>query len=172
MATEKDRLASVVHYVIARCDPQKLGATKLNKVLWFADVLYYRRHGRTLTGVDNYMKQQFGPVQRNMLGVLAELKRDGKIIERAGDTPVGFRREYIWLKEPDLSQFKADEIDLLNAVMERICDGESAKSISEKSHDALWDETEIGAPMPIRAGAVVPAEITAEAVKWAQDAFA
>jgi hypothetical protein len=167
-----DRLASVTHYIIARCDPAKLGATKLNKILWFADVFYYRRHGRTITGADDYMKQQFGPVPKNMLGALAELKRDGKIVERAGETSVGFRREYIWLKEPDLTPFKADEIDTLNEVMDWICNDESARSISDKSHDVLWDETEIGSPMPVGAGAVSPAEITADAVEWAKNAFA
>jgi|ERR1035437_3686507 hypothetical protein len=172
MAPNQDRLSSVTHYVIARCDPAKLGATKLNKVLWFADVFYYRRHGRTITGADNYMKQQYGPVQRNMLGVLDELKREGKIVERPSETPVGIRREYVWLKEPDLTPFKADEIDMLNEVMDWICGSESAKSISDKSHDVLWDETEIGAAMPVPAGAVFPAEITAEAVEWAKSALA
>ncbi len=172
MASNQDRLSSVTHYIIARCDPAKLGATKLNKILWFADVSYYRRHGRTITGADNYMKQQFGPVQRNMLGVLDKLKQEGKIAERPTETPVGFRREYVWLEEPDLTQFKADEVDLLNEVMDWICNGESAKSISDKSHDALWDETEIGAPMSVPAGAVFPGEITAEAVEWAKSAFA
>jgi hypothetical protein len=79
----------VTHYIIARCDPTKLGATKLKKVLWFADVMYYRHHGRTITGVDNYVKRQFGPVQRTMLGVLDELKRHQKIAERPVETPVG-----------------------------------------------------------------------------------
>lgn len=172
MPSNQDRLSSVTHYVIARCDPARLGATKLNKVLWFADVFYYRRHGRTITGADNYMKQQFGPVQRNMLGVLNELKQEGKIAERPSETPVGFRREYIWLKEPDLTAFKADEIDMLNEVMDWICGSESARSISDKSHDVLWDETEIGSSMSVAAGAVFPAEITAEAVEWAKPAFA
>lgn len=172
MASNQDRLPSVTHYVIARCDPAKLGATKLNKILWFSDVLYYRRHGRTITGADNYVKQQFGPVQKNMLGVLDELKRDGKIVERTSDTPLGFRREYVWLKEPDLTTFTAEEIDVLIEVMDWICNDETAKSVSEKSHDALWDETEIGESMPVRAGAVVPAEITPEAVEWAKSAFA
>jgi hypothetical protein len=172
VASNQDRLLCVTHYIIKRCDPAKLGATKLNKVLWFADVIYYRRHGRTITASDNYIKQQFGPVQKNMLGVLSELKREGKIVERTGDTPVGFRREYVWLKEPDLTPFRADEIDVLNEVMDWICDSESAKSVSDKSHDGLWDETEIGASMPVRAGAVVPAEITLEAVEWAKNAFA
>lgn len=171
MASNQDRLRCVTHYVIARCDPAKLGATKLNKVLWFADVIYYRRHGSTITDSDNYVKQQFGPVQRNMLDVLSELKREGKIVERTGATPVGFRREYVWLKEPDLTSLKADQIDVLNEVMDWICGSESARSISDRSYDGLWDETEIGASMPVRAGAVVPAEITFEAIEWAKSAF-
>ena len=32
-----NRLAELLHYLIWRCDPSKLGATKLNKILFFAD---------------------------------------------------------------------------------------------------------------------------------------
>jgi hypothetical protein len=172
MASNQNRLSDVTHYVIERCEPAKLGAIRLNKILWYSDVLYYRHHGRTITGADNYVKQQYGPVQKNMLGVLDQLKREGKVVERKCDTPVGIRREYISLKEPDLEPFTADEIDVLNKVMDWICDEETAKSISDRTHDALWDETEIGGLLPVRAGAVVPAEITVEAVEWAKNAFA
>jgi hypothetical protein len=159
--------------VIARCNPQKLGATKLNKVLWFSDVVYYRRHGETITGTDEYVKLQHGPVPRNMVAVLEGLKREAKIIERKAEPFVGYqRREFIWTKEPDIRSLEAEEVDVLNEVMDWICDGESARSISDKSHDVLWEETEIGAPMPVRAAAALPAEITPEAVEWARDAFA
>jgi len=40
-APNPDRLAAMAHYVIARCAPEELGATKLNKVLWFTDVFHY-----------------------------------------------------------------------------------------------------------------------------------
>ncbi len=56
--------------------------------------------------------------------------------------------------------------------MEWICAGESAKSISDKSHDILWEEIEIGAPMSIGAASIVPAEITIEDVEWAKSALA
>jgi hypothetical protein len=172
MASNQDRLSLVTHYVIARCQPEKLGATKLNKVLWFSDVAYYRRHGRTITGAEVYVKRQHGPVPGNMVAVLEGLKSDGAIIERKAEPFAGYqRREFVWVKEPDLRSLDAEEVDILNEVMDWICDGESAKSISDKSHDALWDETEIGAAMPVRAAAVFPAEITAEAIEWARDAF-
>jgi hypothetical protein len=131
---------------------------------------------RPLRAPDHRLRQRCKaanwPRAERICSASSELKREGKIVERTGDTPVGFRREYVWLKEPDLTPFLADEIDVLNEVMDWICDSESAKSVSDKSHDGLWDETEIGASMPVRAGAVVPAEITLEAVEWAKNAFA
>ncbi len=41
---------TVIHYVISHTEPEKLGAVKLNKVMWRADVEHYRRYGKTITG--------------------------------------------------------------------------------------------------------------------------
>jgi hypothetical protein len=58
MASNQNRLAGVTHYVIERCEPAKLGATRLNKILWYSDVLYYRHHGCTITGAGGSHGQQ------------------------------------------------------------------------------------------------------------------
>lgn len=171
MASNNDRLAGTAHYVIARSQPEKLGAIKLNKVLWYADLIFYRRHGRTITGAETYVKRQYGPVPDRIVPTIAALEQAGKIFTRNTETPVGIRREFLWMQKPDLGQFGPEEIDVLNEVMEWICDGESAKSISEKTHDALWDETEIGGHIPVGAGAIQAAEITPQAVDWARGAF-
>jgi hypothetical protein len=168
---QDERLARVAHYVIAHCPPEKLGATKLNKVLWYSDVLFYRASGRSITGGEAYEKRQFGPVPKNINGVLRALRAEGKIQERSSPTPAGSRREFLWVQHPDLDGFEPEEIDTLRDVMAWICDGESAVSISEKTHDALWDETEIGLDISVRAGAIFPAEITPEAIQWAKGAF-
>jgi hypothetical protein len=170
-AAASARLSEVAHYVIAHCAPEKLGATKLNKVLWYSDVLFYRLHGRTITGQEAYEKRQFGPVPKNINGILHGLKAAGKIQERQNPTPAGPRREFVWLEPAAISNFSAEEVDILRDVMSQICDGHSAASISELTHDALWDETEIGQDMSVRAGAVLPAEITPEAIQWAKGAF-
>ena len=170
--TTNPRLATIVHYVIARSDPEKLGATKLNKVLWYADIVFYRRHGKTLTGEDTYIKRQFGPVPSAITPTLETLRRDGKILERTVETPAGNRRQFLWLEQPDLATLNSEEIDVIHEVMDWICNNESAKSISDKTHDALWQETEIGAPMSVRAASIVSAEISPEAIEWAKKAFA
>ena len=82
------------------------------------------------------------------------------------------RREFLWIQKPDVKSFEPEEIDVLHDVIDWICNDESAKSISAKTHDALWDETEIGGHMSVKAGAVVPNEISPEAIEWAKAQFA
>ena len=171
MAPNQDRLSAVTHYVIAHCTPEKLGATKLNKVLWYADVIFYRLHGRTITGEEAYEKRQFGPVPKNINGILRTLQSAGKIKERINPTPVGARREFVWLEPPPVEKLTAEEVDVLRDVMQQVCDGHSATTISDATHDALWDETEIGQDMSVKAGAIVPGEITPDAIAWAKEAF-
>ena len=168
----QDRLSATAHYIIARSQPDKLGAIKLNKVLWFADLIAYRRTGKTITGSDKYVKRQFGPVPDGIVPTINRLERDKKIIVRHVETPVGPRREFLWIEQPDIKAFEPDEIDVLHDVIDWICNDESAKSISAKTHDALWEETEIGDHMSVKAGAVMPSEISPEAVAWAKAQFA
>lgn len=172
MNTNRQRLMDTAHYVIARSAPDKLGAIKLNKVLWYADVFFFRRHGRTITGAETYIKRQFGPVPRDIIPTLRALEEDQKVFSRKAETPAGTRHEYLWLKRPDLQAFDPEEIDVLHEVIDWICDNETALSISNKTHDALWEETEIGEEMSIRAAAIEPAEISPDAMKWAKAAFA
>jgi len=167
----QDRLSTTTLYVIARSQPDKLGAVKLNKVLWYADLIAYRRTGKTITGSETYIKRQFGPVPDGIVSALKQLEREHRILIRNVDTPSGERREFLWLEQPDVKSFSPQEIDVLNEVMDWICNDESAKSISEKTHDALWEETEIGARISVRAGAIVPAEVSPEAITWAKSAF-
>lgn len=166
------RLSTTAHYVIARSQPDKLGAVKLNKVLWYADLIAYRRTGKTITGSNTYVKRQYGPVPDGIVQTIRQLEKDQKIFIRKTETPTGERREFLWLKKPNIRSFSPEEVDVLHEVMDWICNDESAKSISDKTHDALWDETEIGGHMSVRAGSIVAAEISPEAIAWAKSAFA
>lgn len=42
MAYNAEKFKALVHYICWKVeDPRQLGATKLNKILWFSDVLTY-----------------------------------------------------------------------------------------------------------------------------------
>ena len=161
------RTKEVAHYVIARARPDRLGATKLNKIMWIADLAAYRQLGKTITGQKSYRKMQYGPVPNDIVAALAALKAEGKVHERSADTPSGPRREFVWLERPDASVFDAVEVDILNEVIEWLCANFSAAQISEATHDALWDEIELGEQIPIGAASIVAGEVTAEDFDWA-----
>lgn len=163
----QDRTEAVAHYVIARADPNKLGAVKLNKVMWFADLEAYRRLGHTITGQTSYEKRQYGPVPNNIVRSIRRLEQADKIATREVPTFGGTRREHVWLKKPDVKMFSADEVDILNAAIDWVCEEHTAKSISALSHDRLWEQAELGEQIPVGAAAVMPDEVDGEDIAWA-----
>lgn len=162
-----NRLATLIHHVITLCEPYELGATKLAKIVWFADVEHYRRTGQTITQVDDYRKEEQGPLHRQFYTAIDALKSEGTISEGLNPTPVGARREYHVKTLPDLSCFTAEEIATIDRVVSRIRPM-SAKQASESTHDPLWEETLWGGRIPVAAGAVMMGTITPELVDWAE----
>src|SRR5687768_12406409 len=98
------KLNATVHYIISRCQPEDLGATKLNKILWFADVAYYERFGKTITG-DEYVKRQFGPVPKHVPMATRELEDEGLIVSKEVEYFGKSKREFWSLREADISSF-------------------------------------------------------------------
>jgi hypothetical protein len=167
-----NRLAALAHYLIWKCDPAELGATKLNKILWFADLEHYHRTGRSITGARAYTKMPHGPVPRGIVAALAALRHENKIAQST-ENYYGFPKTmFLALTRPDFSAFAPDEIATIDAVADVISRDHSATSISRLSHDALWDETEIGADMAIGAGSILPGEPTDEDLRWAEKVLA
>lgn len=170
MATN-DKLAAAAHLVIARLRADQLGATKLNKVLWFADCAHYRRHGRSLTGESDYVRKDNGPCPQRMEAVLGSLKERGKIAESLQQVVHYARREFTALQEPDLSAFTVEEVDLLLSVALELAPL-SAQGVSDLSHDTLWEEATPGGRIPVAAGAVRARALPDADLPWARKAFA
>lgn len=164
---EQDRTEAVAHYVIARSDPNKLGAVKLNKVMWFADLEAYRRSGKTVTGQLSYEKRQHGPVPNNIVRSIRRLEQAEKIATRNVPTFGGVRREHVWLKNPDVSMFSAAEVDILNEAIDWVCHNHTARSISELSHDHLWAAAELGEQIPVGAACIMPDDLDGDDIAWA-----
>jgi hypothetical protein len=161
------KLAAAAHYVIARTEPSQLGATKLNKILWYSDIEYYRRTGHSITSVKTYVRLPRGPVPHRIDDALKLLQREGKILERKAKVYDYDRREFIWAKQPDVSIFTADQIDVINIFIDLI-KTMTAEQISNITHeDAMWVELGNGEPMPVNAGSVIPRSPTEANLAWA-----
>ena len=168
MPLEKFKL--LVHYVVARCgDPARLGATKLNKILWYCDTFAYRAFGAPITD-ETYMKQPKGPVPRHLLRMVRELEEEGKILVRMTQRFNYPFREFISLVDADSSAFSQREIEVIGDVMTAICDGHTATSISDLTHDQIWEAANIGEDIPLYATLAGEAgEITDEVTAWADN---
>ena len=156
----------VVHYIVSHTEPGQLGATKLNKVMWKADVLHYRRYGKSITGQMSYVRMPQGPVPNYVKDALDELKSQRKISEREAETPAGTRREFVWLERAPADGFSAQEIETLHDAIDAVC-RHSASSASSHTHDALWEELADGEQMPIRAAAVSVGQLEPDDIAWA-----
>jgi hypothetical protein len=167
-----DKFKALVHYICHRMsdDPARLGLTKLNKILWYSDVWMYKKRGLPITGEGTqYIKQAWGPVAKSLLPVLTDLHRDQIVVGRREEYPGGTHVKFFSLEEPDLSDFSAEEISIIEYVIDQICYEHTAKSISDLSHDLTWRMHEIGEKMPLyRSHVMELGEVTDEDMAWAR----
>lgn len=153
MRYDSAKFKAMVHYVIWKCaDGSKLGATKLNKILWLSDMKYYMLNGRPISGA-SYTKQQFGTVPKPIMPIREELESEGAIRIWRDRSFAGSHGKDVFLAKtrPDLSAFTADELSTLDYWIAHVCHEHTAASISEETHDYVWEIAAIGETIPMYA---------------------
>ena len=132
------------------------GATKLNKVLYFADFTHFRRTGHPITGAE-YQKLANGPAPRRLLPVRSRLveSADAEIEEHDF---LGYKQHRLVPKRPaDVSVFSSEELETIHDVLDDLA-GMNAREVSDLSHEeAGWRLTEEGDAIPY-AAALIPRE--------------
>jgi len=164
----RTKLKTLVHYVCSRCqdDPARLGAVKLNKVIWFVEVNHYvKSNGHALTGA-RFIKEKRGPIVAAMLPILEELVEDGALEIRTRKVFDYNRIEYITKTKPDVSDFSKDDLSLVDRMIEGVC-SHTATSISDYTHDEGWKLAKMGETIPLFAIMVTPRAVTDQDRAWA-----
>lgn len=168
----RTKFKALVHYVIAKSDSSRLGSIRLNKILWYVDTFAYRAEGASVTG-GAYVKRQFGPVPKHVLSMLGELEHENAIVIRDRERFGYPMKDYVALTDPDTSSLSAKEIALVDEVRDAICYGHTAESISELSHDQVWEAANIGEQIPMWATLASSAgQMTHEVENWADTTIA
>lgn len=166
------RLHNIVHYIIAKADYKKLGKTKLNKILWFADREFMRTKMDTITHSE-YIKMPFGPIPKKIDKILEALKREQKIVAKEIAIGTTTQKSFISIKEPDISMFKPEEISVLDKYIYGISENFTAGEISEISHNEDWELANIGEVIPVESvfGDDINQDITLDDIKEAKAFF-
>jgi len=165
MATEKFK--ALAHFIMHECrdNPSRLGSTRLNKALWFADTYAYAKNGKSITG-DAYVKRPKGPVPKNILKTEDELRRNGKIAVQEPEFQFDTRK-YISLEAPDTQRLTEDELETARIAVRLMCNA-TTTDISESTHNIVWRAAAMGEEIPLYATlAGNEGVVTDEVIAWA-----
>ena len=151
---DERKFTELLVYVVSRLQgDQSGGATKLNKILFFADFAHVRRTGSPITGAD-YQKLEHGPAARRLRPVRDQLIENGDA-ELVDEEFLGYRRHrLVPHRDADLSVFSDDELATIDKVLADL-DGLNARQVSDLSHDeAGWRLVDFGDTIPYEAALV------------------
>ncbi len=146
---DESKLGELIVYISWKSanDP-RFGATKLNKLLYFADFLAMGNFGKPITEVP-YQHLKNGPAPRRLRPVRDKLEAEKAIAIqqiplRSGNT----QTRTIALRNANLHDFTGDEIALVDELIETHWD-DDADSISNSSHNYVgWKMTKDGDSIP------------------------
>lgn len=151
---DENKFRELVVYVAERLNADRSGgATKLNKVLFFADFAHVRRTGSPITGAE-YQKLEHGPAARRLRPVRDELIESGAAELRKEEFLGYEQHRLVPLRSADLEIFDASELETIDKVLSDL-EGLNARQVSDLSHDeAGWRLVELGEPIPYEAALV------------------
>jgi len=112
--------------------------TKLNKLLYYADFLYFSRYGQSISGME-YRAIQHGPVPADYDKLLLRLSEDGQIELEQTEFQGGFYGEVIQPKqEVDFSHFGPEEQAILQDVTKRFSTIKTKDLVDLSHQEAGW----------------------------------
>jgi len=170
-AEVEPRLRELILYIADKCeyDP-RFGATKLNKILFFADFIAYERFGNAITGA-RYQKLKHGPAPRLLPRVRQQLLDADDVIEKPVKIYDYNQHRLIARREPNLDRFQAREIAVIDQVIDLLREM-TAEEASEFSHRFRgWQLAEIGEDIPYSTVYLAdgPPELSEDEVAEARD---
>jgi hypothetical protein len=161
------KLKDVILYACSRCEPSRLGAVKLHKILYFSDMIHYANVGAPLTGA-TYRKRPMGPTCDQLLVTLNELARDGALKIRDVDYFGYLKKEYIAADRSHGESLSETARAILDDVMDFVCVNNTAKTISEFSHNKAWEIADFGDVITYNSVFnLFPTQVSPETLEWA-----
>jgi transcriptional regulator with XRE-family HTH domain len=132
------KFREVVLYILNKVGSRaNIGETVIYKILYFIDFDFYEKYEEQLIGA-TYQKNRYGPTPIEFAKIVDQMIADEqieKVKSKYFDYP---QTKYLPLRRPDLTRFKANEIEVIDDVLNRLSDM-NAKQISDCSHaDVPW----------------------------------
>ncbi len=132
------KFREVLLYILGKVGAKpNVGETVIYKLLYFIDFNYYEKYEEQLIGA-TYIKNQFGPTPTEFPVIINQMIEHNEIEVVKSKHFQHLQKKYLPRKEPDLSVFNANEIKVIDDVLQKLS-GMNATTISEYSHqDVPW----------------------------------
>jgi len=128
-----EKFKEVLLYILNKVGSKpNIGETVIYKLLYFVDFNFYEKYEEQLIGA-TYLKNKYGPTPIEFKKVLDKMLKD-KEIEKVNSQYFEFpQTKYLPLRTPDLTRLKANEVEVIDGVLNRLSDMNAAQ-ISDYSH--------------------------------------
>ena len=136
-----EKFKEVLLYILNKVGSKpNIGETVLYKLLYFTDFDFYEKYEEQLIGA-TYIKNHYGPTPVEFEKIVAETMN--KEIMKVESSYFNYpQRKYLPLRKADLSKLRANEIEVIDKVLDKLSDM-NATQISDYSHDDVpWLTTE------------------------------
>ena len=139
-----EKFKEVLLYILNKVGSKpNIGESVLYKLLYFIDFNYYEKYEEQLIGA-TYIKNNYGPTPKEFIIIIEKMQDKKEIVKFVGKYFHYPQRKYLPLRTPDLSILKANELKMIDEVLEKLSDM-NATQISEYSHkDVPWLTTDDG----------------------------
>lgn len=139
MNSEKNitKYKNAILFFVKYCNNKYLGATKLNKLLYYLDFISYRDKGVSVTG-DLYIHKQYGPVPAEVDDILTELHQEDSIDIQKVECVNGDMFKYENKIEPDDLSFSPYEKKLLINICKEFSLWPTEKIVNQTHLEAPW----------------------------------
>ena len=138
-----EKFKEVLLYILNKVGSKpNVGETVIYKLLYFIDFDFYEKYEEQLVGA-TYIKNNYGPTPLEFQKIVEQMA-DRELV-RVKSTYFSFpQAKYLPLRKPDLTKLRANEIEVIDSVLNKLSDM-NASQISEYSHnDVPWLTTEDG----------------------------
>ena len=139
-----EKFKEVFLYILNKAGSKpNIGETVIYKLLYFIDFDFYEKYEEQLIGA-TYIKNHYGPTPIEFKKIVEKMIDNKEIIKVANDYFKYPQTKYLPLKKPNLSKLRANEIEVIDEVLNRLSDM-NASQVSDYSHnDVPWLTTENG----------------------------
>jgi len=170
MATRDRKFRELILFVARESETDgKCGATKLNKILFYADFQAYRKLGASISG-QRYQKLERGPAPRRAVPMISEMEKEGLCAWEDREYFGLSLRKLIPRRDPDLSVFAQEEVDIARGVIRELWDL-NATEVSDLSHGFVgWQAAGLGEEIPYETAFVgEPRPLAPDELAWAHE---